>query len=84
MQSAQVWSRNIREDAAQAANNHQYSLIISDGAREELEYWSEHIVGDNGAPIWDPVHSVTLTVDVGAVGYGATAQATGALEGDGL
>jgi len=67
---AQVWSRYINADIARAANNKQFFMTFTEDAKAELEYWQTNLISVNGAPIWDPIHSVSLTVDAGAIGYG--------------
>jgi len=73
-----LWMMNYFDDNLWCMNNK--SGLATDNSDEVLEF-AQRIMpmlgllyndkcSENGAPIWDPIHSVTLTVDAGAVGYG--------------
>ena len=75
---APLFYRTLQAELAQALAHHDQdynaSLVLTREAKEELQWWIDHLLQWNGKALISPKPTVTITTDASLTGWGATCQ----------
>ena len=75
---APLFYRTLQAELAQALAHHDQDcnapLVLTREAKEELQWWIDHLLQWNGKALISPKPTVTITTDASLTGWGATCQ----------